>query len=160
MRLFSSKNRISREQPFASSRGKAFFVFRGDILRCSIESRTDQGNASCVKINTCRALFSPSASARLEHTWRFAQKHPLLFWGELHHPMFVVGITERGKNLAADPEIRVAYVRGLARPRNVERQTSKLICGPEKVFRLTLKMSHDGWRRWLWRLVRLIHSFA
>ena len=26
-----------------------------------------------------------------------------LFWGEFHHSILVVGITERGENLAADP---------------------------------------------------------
>ena len=84
-----------------------------------------------------RALLSPSASARIEHAWRFFQKSPLLLWGELNHPMVVVGITERGENLAADAEVRVVHVRGLDRTRNLERHAAKFICGHGKAFRPT-----------------------
>jgi len=88
-------------------------------------------------MDACRALLSPSASARIEHAWRFFQKSPLLLWGELNHPMVVVGITERGENLTADAEVRVVHVRGLDRTRNLERHAAKFICGHGKVFRLT-----------------------
>ena len=105
------------------------FLFRGNILRRRLESRAQQPNFRRCEVDARRPLPSPSAGAGIEHAWRFLQKVPLLLWRELHHPMLVVGITERGKNPAADPEIRMIHVRRLNRSGNLESQTAKFICG-------------------------------
>src|SRR5688572_20315741 len=132
---------------FAAAPWLGIFLFRGNILRRSLESGAQQPNFRRCELDARRPLLSPGAGARIEHAWRFVQKVPLLLWRELHHPMLVVGITERGKNPTADPKIRVIHVRRLNRSGNLESQTAKSICGHGKTpFRLTSSATAATWR--------------
>jgi len=84
---------------------------RDHILRRRIKRGSNQILVRGLQDNVRAALPSPGAVARLEHFRCLFDKQALLLHRELDHPMLVVRMPKRGKNLPTHAKVRMPHVR-------------------------------------------------